>query len=119
MEVKVCKRFTFEAAHHLPNYDGACRRRHGHGFKLFVTVKGCPGFETGMVMDFKELKKIVEDLIITPFDHSDLNLLFDNPTAENIVRYIWSVLISKLPDGVSLSRIQLYETDGSYVETDG
>ncbi len=118
MEIKVCKRFTFEAAHFLPGYDGPCNRLHGHGFKLFVEVKGQINSE-GMVIDFKELKKIVGEAIIIVFDHSDLNQLFDNPTAENIVKYIWLTLMSKFPGGVSLSKVRLYETDGSYVEVGG
>lgn len=116
MEIKVCKRFTFEAAHYLPNYDGPCKNLHGHSFKLLVEVKGHINPETGMVIDFKELKKIVDESIISMLDHSDLNQLLSNPTAEYMVYYIWTVIRPTLPRGVTLSKVRLYETEGSYVE---
>lgn len=120
--IKVTKIFMFEACHHLPYYEGACHRLHGHSYKLEVTVGG--GIETdnsksnyGMVIDFKDLKKIVKE-VIDKYDHSNLNDFFDNPTAELMVRHIAVEITSKLPKGVFLVSCKLWETNSSYAEFD-
>jgi len=89
--LKVTKQFDFEAAHFLTKYHGKCERLHGHSYKLFVTVEG-PLQENGMVIDFVILKKIVKERIIEKFDHQSLNDFFENPTAENVVVWIWNEL---------------------------
>ena len=67
--IRLTKEFSFEMAHSLSGYDGACREIHGHSYKLFVTVQGEPNADPnnpkyGMVMDFGELKRIVGRLIV-------------------------------------------------------
>ena len=73
--IRLTKEFTFEAAHMLEGYDGLCREIHGHSYKLFVTVKGEPESDSsspklGMVMDFGDLKRIVNEQIVGRLDHS-------------------------------------------------
>ena len=68
-KIRITKKFRFEAAHALYGYDGKCKNIHGHNYKLFVTVIGVPvndnsNAKEGMVMDFGDLKKIVNTQII-------------------------------------------------------
>lgn len=97
----------FSAAHRLPFYDGPCFRLHGHNYKLIVTVERKLDPRTGMVMDFEELHKHVWDKAIARCDHHNLNDFIENPTAENIVVWIWEQLASGLP---GLKELELYET---------
>lgn len=97
--------FYFEAAHHLDNYDGKCKNVHGHSYKLQVTISGQPR-RNGMIIDFAELKSIVIDQVIKPFDHSDINLLIKQPTVENLCVFIWEKLHDKLP----LYEVKIWET---------
>lgn len=117
--VSVTKLFEFEAAHHLPNYDGACKNLHGHTYKLEVEVTRKDEYEfdepEAMVMDFKKLKEIVNANIIDKFDHSNLNDFFDNPTAERMVVWIYELLkMSFVKERVM--RVRLWETSSSYAE---
>jgi 6-pyruvoyltetrahydropterin/6-carboxytetrahydropterin synthase len=117
--ISVTKKFEFEAAHHLPDYIGACQRLHGHSYKLEVTVTnntitGRGNTPEGMIIDFSELKKVVNDRVLVLLDHSDLNEIFKTPTAENMVEWIANILFINY--GSNLLRIRLYETSNSYAE---
>jgi len=115
--MRVCRSFHFDAAHFLPNYPGKCSNLHGHRWTLEVEVEGPVNPESGFVMDFLELKTLVQSRIIDYLDHSSLNILFPNPTAEIVIQWIWSQLegvISRLD--LTLTRLRLYETPDSYVE---
>ena len=115
----VTKIFEFEASHHLPNYVGACHNLHGHSYKLEVTVGGSvqtEGEKSGMIIDFKDLKKIVNEVAVDKYDHSYLNDYFLNPTAEIMVKQIATDIISRLPRNVYLVSCKLWETDTSYAE---
>ncbi len=81
---------------------------HGHTYKLRVFVKGTPDPHLGWIMDFKELKDIINPLI-DQLDHQLLNDIpgLENSTAENITIWIWNKIKPLLP---LLSRIELYET---------
>ncbi|HIR32642.1 MAG TPA: 6-pyruvoyl tetrahydropterin synthase family protein, partial [Candidatus Coprenecus merdigallinarum] len=73
--LRLTKEFRFEGAHALTGYDGKCRHIHGHSYILYVTVKGTPSNpdgtpKSGMLIDFTDLKQIVNDHIIDIFDHS-------------------------------------------------
>uniref|UniRef100_A0A6H1ZVJ2 Putative 6-Pyruvoyl tetrahydrobiopterin synthase n=1 Tax=viral metagenome TaxID=1070528 RepID=A0A6H1ZVJ2_9ZZZZ len=119
--ISITKEFRFEAAHHLPNYEGKCRFVHGHSYLLAVEVSGeiDESSETalnGMVMDFGELKKVVNKKIIDKLDHTDLNNIFKSPTAEVMTYWIVRQLRESLPFGVRLNRVRLWETDTSYAE---
>jgi 6-pyruvoyltetrahydropterin/6-carboxytetrahydropterin synthase len=111
--VTVGKIFRFEAAHHLLNYSGACENNHGHSYWMEVRLKGQINRDTGMVVDYKELKSTVQKYIIDVFDHSTINDVMDcNPTAENMLYFIWETLEKKgLVKG--LQEIILKETDSS------
>lgn len=104
------KEFKFDSAHHLPNYHGKCEKLHGHTYKLRVTIGGEPDSE-GMIKDFAEVKKIVQEKVLKELDHKNLNEVIDNPSAENIAVWIWKELKSEL----SLFEIQVWETEDSSV----
>lgn len=139
--IRVTREFTFETAHVLWNYDGPCRNVHGHSYRLFVTVKGSPSFisgnpKNGMVIDFTDLKKIVMSEVVDLFDHAvavgkdfdpvrfdAIKKAFGNvvvvdyqPTCENMVADFAARISSKLPEGVMLHSLKLYETAKSYAE---
>ena len=109
-EIEVRRMFEFEAAHQLPNYDGACAHVHGHSYKLEVALKAPINPVTGMVMDFKELNRIVTEEIVSKLDHKWLNDIFPMPTAEIMVQGMWDTLITVLP---GLYEVVLYETANS------
>ena len=115
----VCKKFTFEAAHFLPNHLGACKNIHGHGFKLEVEVKMSETSHRDMVIDFSDLKRIVNENIIDKVDHSFLNDVFPDiaPTAENLLRRFADLLKGKFFDhNCWLVRMRLHETENSFAE---
>lgn len=119
--ITVTKIFDFEACHNLPYYEGACHNLHGHSYKLEVTVTGeiiTKKYDPkmGMIIDFKDLKKIVKEEVIDKYDHSYLNTLFYNPTAEIMVEHIALSIIEKLPTGITLVSCKLWETSTSYAE---
>jgi 6-pyruvoyltetrahydropterin/6-carboxytetrahydropterin synthase len=99
--------FQFNAAHRLPLYEGPCYHTHGHNYELIVLVKSKVDPDTGLSMDFGTIKKIVREHALDAIDHNDLNQVLDNPTAENVVVWIWERLQPELP---GLVELQLYET---------
>jgi len=104
------KRFTFEAAHRLPNVpdDHKCRRLHGHSFTVELHVEGPLDPHTGWVMDFADIKRAFAP-IYERLDHHYLNDIagLENPTSERIAEWIWAQLKPRLP---LLSEIVLHET---------
>lgn len=116
--MKIGTFFGFEAAHILPHHPGKCSRLHGHSYRLEVVVEGPlqqEGPSTGMVMDFGDLKAVVRRSVIEVLDHSDLNALMPNPTAEEMVTWIWQRLQPELPN---LRRLVLWETTTAYAALD-
>lgn len=124
-KVYCTKEFEFEAAHHLLNYDGPCANVHGHSYKLQVTVSGqvylagSLDAHDNMVLDFKDLKKIVEENIIRTHDHADLNGIYENPTAEVMVVKMYGELLKHLPRDVKIESVKLWETSTSFAEYRG
>jgi 6-pyruvoyltetrahydropterin/6-carboxytetrahydropterin synthase len=111
--VRLTKEFDFEAGHHLVPYEGKCEHSHGHSYHMEVTIEGKPGRD-GLLIDFKELKGIVNE-VIEPLDHNYLNNYFDfNTTCENMIRYLWVTIQEELPAHVALEEIKLWETRNSY-----
>lgn len=108
----VRKEYFFEAAHFICNHPGKCRHMHGHSYRLFVSVEGQPNPETGMIIDFYDLSRVVEEKIIKRLDHTFLNDLIPLSTAENISLWIWQQLKPELP---GLCQIELYETTDNCV----
>ena len=99
--MKIFKEFSFEAAHRLPNVpDGhKCARLHGHSFKVKITVSGPVGEDTGWVMTSPLLRRPL-NRSDRQLDHRYLNEIegLENPTSENIVRWIWRRLRPGLPE---------------------
>lgn len=124
------RRFTFSAAHRYwrtewgpeenRNVFGTLTQVHGHNYSLEITIRGVVDERTGMLMDLTELKRVVGEIVIRRFDHSDLNEdpLFASgtiPTTENLARRIWELLSPKLgPE--RLWRVRLWEDPTFYVE---
>jgi 6-pyruvoyltetrahydropterin/6-carboxytetrahydropterin synthase len=108
--VQIRKSFTFEAAHVLPNHPGKCARLHGHSYRLDVALEGLlqpSGPAAGMVEDFDVVSRIVEEAVVSELDHRSLNDLIENPTAENIIVWVWHRLADRLP---GLAELTLWET---------
>jgi 6-pyruvoyltetrahydropterin/6-carboxytetrahydropterin synthase len=120
MKYSVTKRFTFEAAHHLPYHKGLCQRVHGHGFKLEITVSNThlqdTGSDKGLVIDFRNLSQLVSIWILSCLDHEDLNKLFENPTAEEMSVWIYETIKVRLPRDITLEKVKLWETEDNFVE---
>jgi len=104
--------FRFEAAHQLPDYPGKCRKLHGHGYRLIVSVTLPVDPQTGLSMDFAEIENIVKESVITKIDHQNLNDIIENPTSERMVIWIWKQLEGKLK---GLCELELAETEHSSV----
>ena len=109
----------FSSAHSLRDYPGKCAAVHGHNWKVRLTVRAENLGENGMVVDFGNLKAVLEE-VIAPFDHVDLNRVppFDeqNPTAENIARVIFEKAQQGLPAEVEVDKVQVWESDKNLVE---
>uniref|UniRef100_A0A6M3M4T7 Putative 6-Pyruvoyl tetrahydrobiopterin synthase n=1 Tax=viral metagenome TaxID=1070528 RepID=A0A6M3M4T7_9ZZZZ len=119
MTISITKEFEFHAAHHLPEHKGGCKNVHGHSYILKVELQGTvceSGSSTGMIIDFGDLKQIVNDNVIDKVDHRDLNMLWRNPTAEVMVESIAYWIAPHLPKEVLLTRVRLWETRTSYAE---
>ncbi len=140
-KIRLTKEFHFEMAHALWNYDGLCRNLHGHSYILFVTVIGKPEKDQtnpkqGMVMDFGDLKRIVNETIIDKLDHcivlsknapiekfQQIEQLFDRvevtdyqPTCENMLLDFVERIQPELPANVELFSLKLHETATSFAE---
>jgi len=105
------REFKFDAAHNLTSYKGKCERLHGHTYKLVVKLQGEPDNE-GMIIDFVELKRIVEEKVLKKFDHSYINEIIPQPTAENIAEYIFKELSEALKrENCFLYEVEVWETE--------
>ena len=140
--IRITKEFNFETGHALYGYDGLCKNVHGHSYKLAVTVKGQPindptNVKHGMVIDFSDLKKIVREEIVLPFDHATvLNgnsphkelaeemkqrghkvmLVNYQPTSEMMVIDFAEKIKARLPENIRLVALKLRETETSFAE---
>ena len=122
--ISVVKVFHISYAHHLPGYNGPCVNIHGHNAKIEVEfTRGASQFDSGsdysgMLLDFREIKKEVEPFIDN-MDHAYLNEKLpgiDPPTAENMCLWIKDFIVHSLTIGAHLSRIRIWETDDAYAE---
>lgn len=106
----IFKVFTIEAAHRLPNLPAShkCSRLHGHSFRIEIHVSGPVSAREGWVQDFAELSAAFKPLF-ERLDHYYLNDIpgLDNPTSENLARWLWRELKPKLP---LLAKIVVHET---------
>ena len=110
---------SISAAHFLQEYDGNCSVLHGHNWKIEVIVKSDQVDKVGMVIDFKDLKEITWQ-VAGNYDHRVFNEVppfnTQNPTAENISRHFYREISKRLPVGVNMDRIRLWETDNYAIE---
>ena len=108
--VRLIREFTFEAAHRLPNVpDGhKCGRLHGHSFRVELVCVGDIDPQSGWLVDFGEVKEKFAPLL-DRLDHHYLNEIegLENPTSENLAKWIWARLKPALP---SLNQINVAET---------
>ena len=116
---EVCVEHTFAAAHALRNYHGKCENVHGHNYKVQVKVAGPELDQTGMLVDFVELKRLLRGAS-ERLDHHFLNELepFDavNPSAENIAKYLFDEISGNLvtENAAELEEVKVWETDIQY-----
>jgi 6-pyruvoyltetrahydropterin/6-carboxytetrahydropterin synthase len=137
--IRVTKQFHFEMAHALTRHDGPCKNIHGHSYKLSVTIAGKPNEDVndpkyGMVMDFGHIKKIVQEKVVTEFDHAlvlnetdkDLITITQTgqriiyvpfaPTCEMLLAEFLHRIAPELPSTVRLFSLRLDETASSFAE---
>jgi 6-pyruvoyltetrahydropterin/6-carboxytetrahydropterin synthase len=137
--IAITKVVRFEAAHAIYGYAGPCAHIHGHSYELHVTIAAkdqTDGFieGTGIMVDFKELKAWLQELVIKIFDHklvlskaylaATTNtflqqevVVFDaEPTAENLLIHIQKEITGKIPSHLTLLSLRLWETRDSYAE---
>jgi 6-pyruvoyltetrahydropterin/6-carboxytetrahydropterin synthase len=108
---------TFAAGHALRNYKGKCENLHGHNFRVQVTIEGERLDDTGLLVDFIDVKKSMQD-VIARLDHQFLNEIppFDvkNPSAENIAEHFYDAMTQDLaanPVAVRIREVKVWETD--------
>lgn len=107
--MRVTKAFKFDSAHSLPDYNGPCVFLHGHTYLLEVTLEGVVDHESGFVMDYTEMKAIIDPLILK-LDHSNLNTIIQNPTCENLVLHIGNYIKDQIEaDETLLGRLWALE----------
>jgi 6-pyruvoyltetrahydropterin/6-carboxytetrahydropterin synthase len=127
----ITRRYKFAASHRLHcnrlsaddnrRIFGKCNNPngHGHNYVLYVTVLGAIDPTLGSVANIGALDRIVTEAVISRFDHRDLNLdpEFSNrvTTGENLVRFIWDLLVKHIPGG-ELEKVGLVETRDNYFE---
>lgn len=140
--IRITKRFSFETGHALYGYDGKCKNVHGHSYHLDVTVIGTPISDNthvkyGMVIDFGDLKKIVNEEIVDVFDHvtvfnkntphleiakelqkrgSSVLLVDYQPSSEMMVIDFAKRITPRLPQNIILHSLKLQETATSFAE---
>jgi len=140
-KIRITKLFSFEMAHALENHDGLCQNIHGHSYKLHVTLIGelAPNGNSpkeGMLLDFSDLKNIVNKHIIEKYDHAlvlksttppqvvavlkqqyqKIEITDYQPTSEQLLLEFVSILQKVLPRNVQLFSLRLCETESSFAE---
>ncbi|HSF19861.1 MAG TPA: 6-carboxytetrahydropterin synthase QueD [Vicinamibacteria bacterium] len=103
---------TFAASHQLRGYKADLEPLHGHNFRVEVFVGAESLDDSGLIIDFLELEAKLKE-VVARYDHRHLNDLapFDeeNPTTENIARFFYETLAKRLPRGVVLHRVRVWE----------
>lgn len=132
--MKIAKEFYWDMGHRLPEHFGKCKNIHGHSYRMFVELEGAVQ-QSGMVMDYYDLKKIVLPVVET-LDHAFMVYSGDTEiveflqkmkskyvivdfqsTVENICLYILSeIKKSNLPQNVKTIRVRIFETYDDYAE---
>lgn len=112
----------FAAAHRLSDIGGKCEDLHGHNFAVEVTL-GAPGLDgQGLLVDFRDVKKWLGE-ILDELDHKCLNdvpyFSATNPSSENVARFIYDRISAKLPDGLAVARVTVWESEDARVAYTG
>jgi 6-pyruvoyltetrahydropterin/6-carboxytetrahydropterin synthase len=132
MEMKVSRDFEFDAAHRVLGHPGACAYLHGHRYRLQVVVEAADLNGLGMLIDFGDIKRIVDECLVRKWDHAALFryddplvqavleaqpeaperviTLPDNPTAEVMARMAFQEIAKALPEGLTLTEVTVWET---------
>lgn len=119
---RIIKKFRFEAAHRLPLHDGKCQRLHGHSWNGSVTIESdrlhSDGSNTGMVMDFGDIKRILDPIVDQFLDHHYLNdsLQMEAPTSELIAHWLFRLLDRKIEGLVSVRIEETCTSAAEYTE---
>jgi 6-pyruvoyltetrahydropterin/6-carboxytetrahydropterin synthase len=113
----IFKDFTFAAAHFIRGHTGGCQNLHGHNYRVRVHVEAERLDELGMVIDFADLKVVLEE-VLGPFDHRVINDIppFDerNTTAELLSQFVYEQVSQRLDDGrVRVQRVEVWENESS------
>lgn len=133
--MRVSRTFEFDAAHRVLGHAGPCAYLHGHRYRLQVVVEAPDLNALGMLIDFGEIKRIVNEQLVSKWDHAALFryddplvpavqraqpdaperviTLPDNPTAEVMAKTAFREIAKALPEGLSLSEVTLWETPDS------
>lgn len=144
-KMEITRRLEFDAGHRIPNHEGQCRHIHGHRYVIEVTLLGDvlnhQGYaDDGMVLDFGDIKKLTNELIVSKWDHAFLVAKEDEslvnflgsiqghktvvldviPTVENLAQTAFSILEPVFKNNFSgrlnLSRLRLYETPNCWAD---
>lgn len=132
MAMRLTSEFVFDAAHRILGHRGKCRYLHGHSYRLEVTVTATRLDQLGMIMDFDDLRALVQKAVLDRWDHCTLLWSEDplvsaiervqaeapdkvvrltgNPTAETLTREAWEAIRQSLPQGIHLERVVIRET---------
>ena len=94
---------TFDAAHYLPGYEGKCANMHGHTWRVELTIRSAT-LNDGMVYDFHDIKAALRDIIP---DHTLLNDILPNPTAENVAEFLYVKLKEQI---AAITKVVVWES---------
>ncbi len=132
--IYITRKEHFNAAHKLYNHQwseeenlkifGKCANPnfHGHNYDLYVTIKGHIDSQTGFVMNFFDLRDILQKEVIDLLDHKNLNIDIDYfkkhlPSVENLCIFVWNLIEPKIRQyGVELHCVKIWETDSNFAE---
>ena len=136
--LRATKTVRFDAAHILTNHQGLCKNLHGHTYRVDVTVEQQAGEPHDMVIDFKDLKHVCEEIVLNRFDHAFIydesspvekeiaEVLEKNnmrtvalpfrSTAENLARHFYDLLAERMPSSSEIASVKVWETADSCAE---
>src|SRR5438445_13609423 len=108
----------FAAGHYLRNYKGKCEKPHGHNYKVRVTLAGEQLDKAGLLLDFKDLRDVMKQ-VIDRLDHQMINELEPftqlNPSAENLAKYFYEETNGRLRSATNgrvwVKTVTVFETD--------
>ena len=145
MSMRITRRLEFDAGHRIPNHASQCRHLHGHRYAIEITLVGdivqtAGAADEGMVMDFSEVKRIAQQVVVEPWDHAFLVYAGDRvvvdflaalpghktvvlpvvPTAENLAAEAFRLLDAAYRDSygtqLRLEQVRLYETPNNWAD---